>query len=99
MSQRQHQRGGGGGYSEVKVKGMIERFLGAPNFPFWDNFLGQENLASKLLVFLGLSIDFLVQSKESEDWCCNVGVCWLQRSRPPSEEKTDNSDGLMKRQS
>ena len=41
MSQRQHQRGGGGGgYSEVKVKGMIERFLGAPNFPFWDNFLG-----------------------------------------------------------
>lgn len=26
-----------GGYSEVKVKGMIERFLGAP---FWDNFLG-----------------------------------------------------------
>ena len=42
MSQRQHQRGegGGGGFSEVKVKGMIERFLGAPNFPFWDNFLG-----------------------------------------------------------
>lgn len=33
-------RGGVGGYSEVKVKGMIERFLGAPNFPFWDNFLG-----------------------------------------------------------
>ena len=99
MSQRQHQRGEGGGvgvgYSEVKVKGMIERFLGAPNFPFWDNFLGQENLASKL----GLSMDFLVQSKESEDWCCNVGVCWLQRSTPPSEEKTDNSDGLMKRQS
>lgn len=95
MSQRQHQRGEGGGYSEVKVKGMIERFLGAPNFPFWDNFLGQEKLASKL----GLSMDFLVQSKESEDWCCNVGVCWLQRSRPPSEEKTDNSDGLMKRQS
>ena len=41
MSQRQYQRGeGGGGYSEVKVKRMIERFLGAPNFPFWDNFLG-----------------------------------------------------------
>ena len=32
--------GRGGGYSEVKVKGTIERFLGAPNFPFWDNFLG-----------------------------------------------------------
>ena len=32
--------GGERGYSEVKVKGMIAGFLGAPNFPFWDNFLG-----------------------------------------------------------
>ena len=32
--------GGGWGYSEVKVKGMIAGFSGAPNFPFWDNFLG-----------------------------------------------------------
>ena len=47
------------------------------------------------LVFLGLSSDVLVHSKESEDWFSTVGVCWLQRSRPPSEEKTDNSDGLM----
>ena len=32
--------GGGGRYSEVKVKGMIAGFSGAPNFPFCDNFLG-----------------------------------------------------------
>ena len=50
------------------------------------------------LVFCGLSSDFLVHSKESEDWCSTVGVCQLQRSRLPSEEKINNSGCLMKRQ-
>ena len=32
--------GGGLGYSELKGKGIIAGFLGAANFPFWDNSLG-----------------------------------------------------------
>lgn len=51
-----------------------------------------------LLVFLGLSSDVVVHSKDSEDWGSTVGVCQLQRSRLPSEEKINNSDCLMKRQ-
>lgn len=77
------------GYSEVKVKEMITEYLGTPNFPFWDNFLGYKNLASMFLVFLGLRSEFLVHSKESEDWCGALGVCQLQRSRLPHLRKRE----------